>query len=143
GKDEAAVRAQAEEVLKKAKAGANFAALAKQYSQDEGSAPNGGRLEYFGRGRMVPEFDAVAFAMEPGQISDLVKTAFGFHIIKLVEKKTGSTRWLEEVRPQLQEQLSIERAQTQASTLANSLRTRVTKASDLDTVAKEQGFSVQ
>jgi len=143
GKDEAAVRAQAEEVLKKAKAGADFAALAKQYSQDESSAPNGGDLDYFGRGRMVPEFDAVAFAMEPGQISDLVKTTFGFHIIKLVEKKTGSTRSLEEVRPQLQDQLSIERAQTQASTLASSLRTRITKASDLDAVAKDQGFSVQ
>jgi len=143
GKDEAAVRAQAEEVLKKAKAGADFAALAKQYSQDESNAPNGGDLDYFGRGRMVPEFDAVVFAMEPGQISDLVKTTFGFHIIKLVEKKTGSTRSLEEVRPQLQDQLSIERAQTQASTLANSLRTRITKASDLDAVAKDQGFSVQ
>ena len=143
GKDEAAVRAQAEEVLKKAKAGADFAALAKQYSQDESNAPNGGDLDYFGRGRMVPEFDAVAFAMEPGQISDLVKTTFGFHIIKLVEKKTGSTRSLEEVRPQLQDQLSIERAQTQASTLASSLRTRITKASDLDAVAKDQGFSVQ
>ena len=143
GKDEAAVRAQAEDVLKKAKAGADFAALAKQYSQDEGSAPNGGDLDYFGRGRMVPEFDAVAFAMEPGQISDLVKTSFGFHIIKLVDKKTGSTRPLEEVRPQLQDQLSTERAQNQASSLAESLQTRITKASDLDTVAKEQGLSVQ
>ena len=143
GQDEAAIRTQAEDVLKKAKAGADFAALAKQYSQDEGSAPNGGDLDYFGRGRMVPEFDAVVFAMEPGQISDLVKTSFGFHIIKLVDKKTGNTRPLDEVRPQLQDQLSIERAQTQASTLADSLRTRITKASDLDTVAKEQGFAVQ
>src|SRR5262245_23031874 len=143
GKDEAAVRAQAEEVLKKAKAGADFAALAKQYSQDEGSAPNGGDLDYFGRGRMVPEFDAVAFAMEPGQISDLVKTTFGFHIIKLVEKKTGHTRSLDEVRPQLQDQLSIERAQTQASSLASSLRNRIPKAAGLDAVEKEQGFSVQ
>jgi peptidyl-prolyl cis-trans isomerase D len=143
GKDEAAVRAQAEEVLKKAKAGADFAALAKQYSQDEGSAPNGGDLDYFGRGRMVPEFDAVVFAMEPGQISDLVKTSFGFHIIKLVEKKAGTTRPLDEVRAQLQDQLSNERAQAQAATLADSLRNRITKASDLDTVAKEQGFAVQ
>ena len=143
GKDEAAVRAQAEDVLKKAKAGADFAALAKQYSQDEGSAPNGGDLDYFGRGRMVPEFDAAVFAMEPGQISDLVKTSFGFHIIKLADKKTGNTRSIDEVRPQLQDQLSTERAQTQAATLADSLRTRITKSSDLDTVAKEQGFAVQ
>ena len=143
GKDEAAIRAQAEDVLKKAKAGADFAALAKQYSQDEGSAPNGGDLDYFGRGRMVPEFDAVVFAMEPGQISDLVKTSFGFHIIKLVDKKVGTTRSLEEVRAQLQDQLSVERAQQQAATLAESLRARVTKASDLDTVAKEQGLTVQ
>ena len=143
GKDEAAVRTQAEDVLKKAKAGADFAALAKQYSQDEGSAPSGGDLDYFGRGRMVPEFDAVVFAMEPGQISDLVKTSFGFHIIKLADKKTGSTRPMEEVRPQLQDQLSTERAQQQAATLADTLRTRVTKASDLDTVAKEQGLTVQ
>jgi peptidyl-prolyl cis-trans isomerase D len=143
GKDEAAVRTQAEDVLKKAKAGADFAALAKQYSQDEGSAPGGGDLDYFGRGRMVPEFDAVVFAMEPGQISDLVKTTFGFHIIKLADKKTGSTRPIEEVRPQLQDQLSTERAQQQAATLADTLRTRVTKASDLDTVAKEQGLTVQ
>ena len=143
GKDEAAVRAQAEDVLKKAKAGADFAALAKQYSEDEGSAPNGGDLDFFGRGRMVPEFDAVAFAMEPGQISDLVKTSFGFHIIKLADKKAGTTRTLDEVRPQLQDQLSVERAQQQAANLAESLRARVTKASDLDTVAKEQGLTVQ
>jgi peptidyl-prolyl cis-trans isomerase D len=143
GQDEAKVRAQAEEVLKKAKAGGDFAALAKQYSQDEGSAPNGGDLDYFGRGRMVPEFDAVVFGMEPGQISDLVKTSFGFHIIKLVDKKVGTTRTLEEVRPQLQDQLSVERSQQQAANLAETLRTRVTKASDLDTVAKEQGLTVQ
>jgi peptidyl-prolyl cis-trans isomerase D len=143
GKDEAAVRAQAEEILKKAKAGGDFAALAKQYSQDEGSAPNGGDLDYFGRGRMVPEFDAVVFTMEPAQISDLVKTSFGFHIIKLVDKKVGTTRTIDEVRPQLQDQLSVERAQQQAANLAESLRSRITKASDLDTVGKEQGLAVQ
>jgi peptidyl-prolyl cis-trans isomerase D len=143
GQDEAAVRAQAEEVLKKAKAGADFAALAKQHSQDEGSAPNGGDLDYFGRGRMVPEFDAVAFTLEPGQISDLVKTSFGFHIIKLVDKKVGTTRPLEEVRAQLQDQLSVERAQQQAADLAQSLGPRITRASDLDIVAQEQALTVQ
>jgi peptidyl-prolyl cis-trans isomerase D len=143
GKDEAAVRAEAEKILEKAKAGADFAALAKQHSQDEGSAPGGGDLDYFGRGRMVPEFDAVVFTMQPGQISELVKTSFGFHIIKLVDKKPGTTRPLEEVRAQLQDQLATERAQQQASSLAESLRPRITRASDLDTVAQTQGLTVQ
>ena len=92
GKDDAAVKAQAEDLLKQAKGGADFAALAKKYSEDDSNAKNGGDLDYFGRGRMVPEFDAVAFAMEPGQISDLVKTQYGYHIIKVVEKKPGTTQ---------------------------------------------------
>ena len=143
GKDEAAVRAQAEDLLKKARAGADFADLARRYSEDEGSAPNGGDLDYFGRGRMVPEFDAAVFVMEPGQISDLIKTDFGFHIIKLVDKKAGTTRTLDEVRPQLVDQLSLERAQQQAADLADTLAPRVRSASDLDSVAQAQGLTVQ
>src|SRR5439155_21050781 len=74
GKDDAAVKTTAEDVLKQAKSGADFAELAKKYSEDEGSAKNGGDLDYFGHGRMVPQFDTVVFTMEPGQISDPVKT---------------------------------------------------------------------
>jgi peptidyl-prolyl cis-trans isomerase D len=143
GKDDAAVKAKAEDVLKQAKSGADFAELAKKYSEDTDSAKNGGDLDYFSKGRMVPEFDQVAFSMQPGQISDLVKSQFGYHIIKVVDKKPASTKTLAEVRQQITDQLAYERAQAQAADLADKLQKQISKPSDLDTVAKAQGLTVQ
>jgi peptidyl-prolyl cis-trans isomerase D len=143
GKDDAAVKAKAEDILKQARAGADFAELAKKYSEDDSNKANGGDLDYFGRGRMVPEFDQVAFALEPGQISDVIKTQFGYHIIKLTDKKTGTTRPLADVRQQLQDQLAYEKAQAQASDLATALEKEVKTPADLDRVAKEKSLTVQ
>jgi peptidyl-prolyl cis-trans isomerase D len=143
GKDDAAVKAKAEDVLKQAKSGADFAELAKKYSEDDSSAKNGGDLDYFGKGRMVPEFDQVAFTLQPGQISDLVKTQFGYHIIKVVDKKPASTKTLADVRQQITDQLAYERAQAQAADLSQKLQKEISKPSDLDVVAKTQGLSVQ
>jgi peptidyl-prolyl cis-trans isomerase D len=143
GKDDATVKAKAEDLLKKAKAGADFAELAKANSEDEASAKNGGDLDYFGRGRMVPEFDQVAFALQPGQISDVVKTQYGYHIIKTTDRKAATTRPLAEVRQQLSDQLSYERAQAQATDLATALEKEIKKPADLDKAAKEHGLTVQ
>ncbi|HYE86090.1 MAG TPA: peptidylprolyl isomerase [Vicinamibacterales bacterium] len=143
GKDEKAVQAQAEEVLKMAKApNADFAELAKKYSDDESNSANGGDLDYFGRGRMVAEFEAVAFAMKPGEISNLVKTAFGFHIIKMVDNKPESTRPLAEVRGEIEDQLKWQRAQAEAEKIAKSLEATVKTQADLDRVAKERSLTV-
>jgi peptidyl-prolyl cis-trans isomerase D len=143
GKDDAAVKAKAEEILKQARAGADFAELAKKYSEDEASAKQGGDLDYFGKGRMVPEFDQVVFSMEPGKISDPVKTQYGYHIIKLVDKKPSTTRTLQEVRQQIADQLAYERAQAQAGDLAEALGKEISKPADLDRVAKARGLQVQ
>jgi len=143
GKDEAAVKAKAEDVLKQAKSGADFAELAKKYSEDEGSAKNGGDLDYFGKGKMVPEFDQVAFTLAPGQISDLVKTQFGFHIIKVVDKKPAKVSTLAEVRQQILDQLASETARAQAADLAQTIASEVSKPADLDKAASAHGLTVQ
>jgi peptidyl-prolyl cis-trans isomerase SurA len=73
---------RAEALMARAKSGEDFAALARQYSEDTGSAKDGGDLGFFGKGNMVPEFEKVAFALKPGEVSDVVESSFGFHIIK-------------------------------------------------------------
>lgn len=88
--DSSKARAKAEDVLKRARAGEDFAALAKEFSTDPGSKDKGGDLGWFGRGQMTKKFEDAAFALQPGQISDLVETEFGFHIIKVQERRTAN-----------------------------------------------------
>jgi peptidyl-prolyl cis-trans isomerase D len=143
GKDEQAVKKRAEALLAQVKAGANFAELAKKESEDEGSMANGGDLGFFGKGRMVPEFETAAFALQPGQTSELVRSQFGFHIIRVLDKKAATTQPLDAVRPQIQEQLAQQLADQQIADRARQLESRIKDPGDLTEAAGEQGLMVQ
>jgi peptidyl-prolyl cis-trans isomerase C len=120
----AAARTKAADILKDVKAGKDFAALAKQHSQDPGSAQNGGDLGFFQQGQMVGPFNDVAFKLTPGQVSDLVETEFGFHIIKVAEKQTARAVPLDEVRPQLEQYLERMNREQQTDAFVNGLKTK-------------------
>jgi peptidyl-prolyl cis-trans isomerase D len=140
GKDDAAVKKQAEDLLAKIKAGADFGELAKKNSQDESSAVKNGDLDFFPKGRMVPEFDKAAFSMKPGDVSDLVKSQFGYHIIKVTDKRPASMKTLAEVRSQIEDRLKYEQAQTAAQKLADQVAAELKKPADFETVARARGL---
>ncbi len=134
GQDDAEARKKAEAVLARIKAGEDFAKVAKEVSEDTGSAQNGGDLGFFGHGQMAPEFEAAAFALQPGQTSDLVKSVFGYHIIRVLEKTTTKP---ESQRPMVEFELrqleANRRARDQSYKILNEARNK----KPLAEVAKE------
>ena len=97
----AAKRKQIDDLLKQIRGGADFATLAKQYSEDPGSRDNGGEMPEFPRGQMVPEFEATAFSLTNNQVSDVVTSQFGFHIIKMIDKTPAKTFAYGDMLPQV------------------------------------------
>ncbi len=111
-------------VLNEVKAGKDFGELAKNYSQDPGSAANGGDLGYFAQGQMVGPFEQAAFALKPGGISDIVETPFGFHIIKVADKQAARTVPLDEAKPQIEQFLQNQQRQQKTEAFINSLKAK-------------------
>jgi peptidyl-prolyl cis-trans isomerase C len=117
-------KADAQSVLGKLKKGGDFAALAKQYSQDPGSAPNGGDLGFVPKGQTAPAFEQAAFAMKAGQLSGIVESPFGFHIIKMVEHRDARTVPLLEVRPQVEAFLKNQKTQEKTAAYVEKLKSK-------------------
>jgi len=114
-------RKKIEEVQKKLKNGEDFGALAKEFSQCP-SSEKGGDLGCFSKGQMVQPFEEAAFALEPGKVSDIVETNFGYHLIKVSEKKPASTMPYAEVKDRLQQYLKQEKIQEELSSYATKLK---------------------
>jgi parvulin-like peptidyl-prolyl isomerase len=114
------VRLQAEGLLGRVRAGESFETLARQFSQDPGSASNGGDLGFFGRTDMVEPFANAAFALEPGEVSDVVETPMGYHVIRTDEKQVPT---YEDVAPQFRQQIREQRLQQAESLYVTDMQT--------------------
>ncbi len=134
---------KAREVLAQIKAGGDFADLARENSEDS-SAANGGDIGWIVRGQTVKEFEDAAFTMKPGQVSDLIKTTYGFHIIKVFEKQTAHLQTFEEVRGQIREQLERQKLSDAQHMLATRLEQEFQKdPQNFAAVARKNGLEAR
>src|SRR5438093_5128282 len=137
------IKKKAEDVLKQVKKGGKFEDLAKKYSEDRGSKDKGGDLSWITQGQTVPEFEKTAFSLTPGQVSDLVKTQYGCHIIKVVEKETAHTKPFEEVKDSLRAPLMLAKADNEASSVADQLATAIRKSNRTPLVELAKEYHLQ
>src|SRR6185436_9486454 len=143
GHPDAEAHALADGLLARVRAGADFAALAKASSEDKSSAVSGGDLGCFPRGRMVAEFDNAAFSLDPGATSDLVKTPFGYHIIRVQSHRDESVPPLTLVKDRIRQNLLAQRVrgmlEEQVTTLSDVLR----RGRSLEEAGRPLGLSTQ
>jgi peptidyl-prolyl cis-trans isomerase D len=141
----AEIKKKAEDVLAQArKKGANFEDLAKKYSEDPGSKAKGGDVGWVLPGQMVPEFEKASFSLNKGDISDLIKTQYGFHIIKVLDKETAHTKTFAEVKDTLRPNYLLNKVDQQASTIADQISAdiRQSNKTTLDQLAQKYHLTI-
>jgi peptidyl-prolyl cis-trans isomerase D len=137
--EKAALKAKAEDLLKQLKNGADFAELAKKYS-DDGSKEQGGDLGWFVRNQMVPEFDSVAFALKPKELSGVVTSQFGYHIIQTLEKDPAKLKPFEEVKDELAKEVRAQAVTEKMQELGDQMHADLVKSpKSAAEVAKKYG----
>jgi len=124
-RDDAAAQARIQEAKKKLEGGADFAAVAREYSDDTASKAQGGDVGFFGRNRMVKEFEDAAFGAQPGKLVGPVKSSFGYHLIEVTDKRPGGLQPFEAVAPQIRARLSAERSRQLAETRAKEIASKL------------------
>lgn len=139
----ATARGKVEDLKKKIDGGADFGTLAKETSEDPGSKEKGGDLGFFPRGRMVAEFDEAAFSLKPGEVSEVVETPFGFHVIKVEEVREERQKPIEEVREEIVATLKKASASEKAKEAAAQDEDAIAGGATLDQIAAKRGLTVE
>ena len=135
-------KAAAADALRRARAGEDFAKLARELSQDPGSAPDGGDLGFVSKGEMVPQFEDALFKLKKGEISpEPVQTPFGFHVIKVTDVREGGRKPKEAVAAEIRTRLAAEAAQRAAKAKADEARAALLSAKDFMAEAKSRGLT--
>ncbi len=137
------LKAKAENILKQIQNGGNFAQLAKKNSEDPGSAEKGGELGWITRGQTVPNFDKTAFSLKPGEMSGLVETEYGYHIIQVEKKENAQVKPFDEVKPQLMTEARKDAATANLKKAADDARAAIAKnPSQAGEIAKKNNLKV-
>lgn len=127
---------EAKKILEQLKKGGDFAKIAKEKSIDSGSAQNGGDLGFFSRGQMVPEFEKAAASLKKGELSGVVKTQYGYHIIKVTDRKEGSAVEFDKVKDLLTQKLTAEKQKELFDSYINTLKTTYKPVINKEAIAK-------
>jgi peptidyl-prolyl cis-trans isomerase D len=143
GRPDEEARRIAQGLLDRVRAGADFAEIAREHSEDQGSAGSGGDLGCFPPGRMVPEFDDAVFALEAGQVSDLVKTSFGYHVIRLASRREATVLPLAQVKDRIRAAVTEKRVRELGEQRSQALADALARGKSLEEAAKAQGLAVQ
>jgi peptidyl-prolyl cis-trans isomerase D len=138
------IKKKAQDILNQAKKGSNFEDLAKKYSEDPGTKDKGGDLGWVTHGQTVPEFEKAAFSLPKGSISDLVKTQYGFHILKIMDKESAHTKPFDEVKDSIRTPLLLSEADKKASDIADKLSQAIRQSNkvSLDDLAQQYHLTV-
>jgi peptidyl-prolyl cis-trans isomerase D len=142
GHPDAEAKALAQKALDEVKGGADFAAVAKKASEDQGSAAQGGDLGCFPRGRMVPEFENAAFALDVGQTSDLVKSQYGYHVIRVTSRREETVPPFAQVKDRIHQTLVGQKVRTLFEEQSQAMTDALRHGKALEDVAKERGFAL-
>ncbi|MGH9430718.1 MAG: peptidylprolyl isomerase [Terriglobia bacterium] len=138
----AKIASTAQDVLVQIKKGANFGDMAKKYSEDPATAAKGGQVGWIGRGQTVKEFEDAAFAMKPGEVSNLIRTSYGFHIIQVEDKQTAHLETYDEVKESIRAQLEKQKISQAQDALANNLENQLrAKPESFDAIASKAGLT--